>query len=77
MLAGLTIHLQRRREALVERLAYLDMQESRARDIEVGRAFDMQTELSELAKMGVDMDRIRMIEPGVYVEDDSDSDGEI
>ena len=54
------------------------MHQAMIMQIERQRLEEAELELRQLAKLGVEPDRVRMLEPGVYVEveDDEESDRE-
>ena len=53
----------------------METRQARIQQIEQQRIDEMESEMRELAKLGVDPTRVRRIEPGVYRElDEDDSD---
>lgn len=75
LLLGIVIHLNRARRSLLADKLDMETRQARIQQIEQQRIDEMESEMRELAKLGVDPTRVRRIEPGVYRElDEDDSD---
>lgn len=74
LLITLAMKLRQTRDAILRREAEYEIHQAMTMHIERQRADQIDMELRELAKLGIDPSRLRMIEPGVYVEDEEDDD---
>ena len=74
LLVGLAMKLRRTREAILRREVEYEIQQAMNMHIERQCADQIDMEMRELAKLGMDPSQLRMIEPGVYVEDEEDDD---
>ena len=74
LLVALAMKLRQTRDAILRRESEYEIHQAMAMHIERQRADQIDMEMRELAKLGYDPSQLRMLEPGIYVEDEEDDD---